>query len=197
MNLHSPAVSPLPVSYGGWRHQMSNQIQKLINRYLSDNNISRSEFAKQLRYINASKGLKRLDEFLITLKSPNPEFQSLILQNTDISAIELQSAIEATQLALDDEERKAFKPSLRVIPNGRPTPIFAAGILNIEIPDGLNDLSVEKQILAVTKVFRAYQNKIGNRKSWAYAKGFRYFRSFDETLEFDSDCKLLKSPNVS
>ena len=43
---------------------MSNPLQKLINRYLSDNNISRANFAKQLGYSNINKGARKLSAFI-------------------------------------------------------------------------------------------------------------------------------------
>lgn len=100
---------------------------------------------------------------------------------------------ELTESALEKEKRSAFKPSLHVIPTGRPTPLFSAFILHIKMPDNLNELSFENQIAAVSKVFKAHQDKIKSPTHWAYGKGFRYHRTFNETLEFDSDCKLIKT----
>jgi len=57
-------------------------LQQLVARYLRDNTISRSEFAKQLGYSNTNKGLKRLDHYLLTLHSSNNDMASLILKNT-------------------------------------------------------------------------------------------------------------------
>lgn len=45
---------------------------------------------------------------------------------------------------------------------------------------------------AVSKVFRKHQDKIESPKSWAYAKVFYYRMTYDETLEFDSDCQLME-----
>ena len=79
-----------------------NPLQSLISNYLKKHDISRSEFAKQLGYTNISKGLKRLDNFLITLQSPNPELPALILKHSDISADEFELAYLAVLEKIND-----------------------------------------------------------------------------------------------
>jgi len=179
---------------------MSNPLQKLINRYLSDNNISRANFAKQLGYTNVSKGLKRLDEFLIALQSPNPELPALILKHSDISETDFQDAIQAVQLKLDDKLRKDFVPMIRVIPIYYPHPLSGMKHLNIKVPESILDLPYDQEIKVICDLYLKFRSKVefDVPENWGSgAKGFRYFRNFGEVLVFDKNCKLLKNSNTS
>ena len=167
-----------------------NELESLISNYIKIHDISKSEFLSNMGYSNINKACRKLSDF-IENPTNDSELFAKIISASDISENELLQAIHQVQLALEKEKRRAFKPSLHIIPSGRPTPIFSAFILHIKTPDNLNELSFENQIVAVSKLFRTHQDKIKNPKSWAYGKGFLYHRTFDETLEFDGDCKLI------
>ena len=175
---------------------MSNPLQKLINRYLSDNNISRANFAKQLGYTNVSKGLKRLDEFLITLKTPNPEFPALILKHSDISESDFQDAIQAVLETINDKLRKDFVPMVRVIPIYYPSLLISLMHLNIKVPENIMDLPYDQEIKVICDLYLNFRAKVefDVPENWASgAKGFRYHRKFGETLVFDKNCQRLSS----
>lgn len=165
---------------------MSNPLQKLINRYLSDNNITRTNLAKQLGYTNVSKGLKRLDEFLITLQSPNPELPALILKQSDISADEFEIAYTAVLDAIDDQKGLEFIPMIRVTPKRRPSPIFAMIVYNIPVPENITSLDFYEELSIIRNLYKDHKIKFPT------STGFRYFRTYGETLEFDSDCQLVE-----
>ncbi len=174
---------------------MSNPLQKLINRYLSDNNISRANFAKQLGYTNVSKGLKRLDEFLITLQSPNPGFPALILKHSDISESDFQDAIQAVLEKINDKLRKEFVPMVRVIPIYYPSLLISLMHLNIKVPDNILDLSYDEEIKVICNLYLDFREKVefDVPENWGSgAKGFRYYRQFNETLVFDRDCQSVE-----
>jgi len=120
---------------------MSNPLQSLISNYLKKYDISRSEFAKQLGYSNTSKGLKRLDEFLITLQSPNPELPALILNNSEISENEFDLAYSAVREKTNDKLRKEFSPRLQVIPIYYPSLLLSLMHLELKLPENVSDLS--------------------------------------------------------
>mgnify|MGYP000476908200 CR=1 FL=1 len=171
-----------------------NQLQRLISNYLKTQNISRSKFVKKLGYTNVSKGLKRLDEFLITLKSPNPEFPVLILKNSNIPETDFQDAIQAVQLKLDDKLRKDFVPMIRVIPIYYPHPLWGMVHLNIKVPENILDLPYDQEIKMICDLYLNFRSKVefDVPENWASgAKGFRYFRKFNQTLIFDKNCKLV------
>lgn len=175
---------------------MSNPLQKLINRYLSDNGISRSDFAKQLGYTNVSKGLKRLDEFLVTLQSPNPDLPALILKHSDISKREFNLAYTAVAESINVELSKDFVPMIRVIPIYYPHPLWGMKHLNIKVPSNVLLLPYGEEIKVICDLYLNFRAdvKFDVPENWASgAKGFRYHRKFDKTLVFDKSCKLLKN----
>ena len=174
---------------------MSNPLQSLISNYLKKHDISRSEFAKQLGYSNTSKGLKRLDEFLITLQSPNSEIAALILKNTDIPESEFDLAYSAVREKINDKLRKEFSPGLQVIPIYYPSLLLSLMHLELTLPENISDLSYDDEIKAICDLYLEFRAKVkfDTPKNWASgAKGFRYYREFDETLVFDKNCKLVE-----
>jgi len=187
--------SPTAVySYGAGDIKMSNPLQALINRYLSDNGISRSEFSKKLGYTNVSKGLKRLDNFLITLQSPNPELPVLILKHSDISEKDLQDAIQAVLEKINDKLRKEFVPMVRIIPIYYPSLLISLKHLNIKVPKNILDLPYDEEIKVICDLYLNFRSKVefDMPENWASgAKGFRYFRKFGEVLVFDKNCNRL------
>jgi len=164
---------------------MSNPLQKLVNRYLSENDISRSQFANNLGYTNVSKGLKRLDNFLLTLKSPNPEFPALILKHLGSTADEFKVAYLAVLDALDDQRRFEFTPMIRVTPKRRPSPLFLLSLYNIQVPENITNLDFDEELRIIRNLYKNHKIKFPT------STGFRYFRAYDcEILEFDSDGEL-------
>jgi len=171
-----------------------NPLQKLINRYLSDNGVSRSEFSTLLGYRNTNKGLKRLDEFLRGLKSPNPQFAKLILNNSNISEGEFELAYSAVAESIDNERSKQFSPSIFVIPIYYPSLLITMKFLSLKIPNNISELSYEDEIKAIGNVYLDFRKKVTNTSpsNWSSGeKGFKYHRKFGETLIFDKNCKLV------
>ncbi|NOQ50486.1 MAG: hypothetical protein GQ557_02315 [Mycoplasmataceae bacterium] len=171
------------------------QLQSLISNYLKKHDISRSEFAKQLGYTNISKGLKRLDNFLITLQSPNPELPALILKHSDISESEFELAYSAVLETINDKLRKDFVPMIRVIPIYYPSLLISLMHLNIKVPENIMDLSYDEEIKVICDSYLDFRAKVefDVPENWGSgAKGFRYHRNLNETLVFDKNCKLIE-----
>jgi len=171
-----------------------NALQSLISNYLKSQNISRANFAKQLGYTNISKGLKRLDEYLITLKSPNPEIRNLILNNSNISEGDFDLAYSAVAEKINVELSKDFVPSIFVIPIYYPSLLMTMKLLNLKIPNNISELSYEDEIKAICNVYLDFKKKVTNisPSNWGSGElGFRYHRNFGETLVFDKNCRLV------
>jgi len=173
---------------------MSNPLQSLISNYLKTQHISRANFAKQLGYTNVSKGLKRLDNFCLSLKSPNPQFAELILKNTNISKTEFELAIKAILEKLNNERSQEFSPSIFVIPIYYPSLLMTMKFLSLKIPK-ISELSYEDEIKAIGNVYLDFRKKVTNTSpsNWSSGeKGFKYHRKFNQTLIFDKNCKLVE-----
>ncbi len=165
---------------------MSNPLQSLISNYLKTQNISRSEFAKLLGYTNTNKGLKRLDEFLITLHSPNNDIHNLILKNSEISESEFKVAYLAVLDGLDEQRAIEFTPMIRVTPKRRPSPLFLLSLYNIPVPANITNLDFDEELRIIRNLYKNHKIKFPT------STGFRYFRAYDcEILEFDSDGELI------
>jgi len=174
--------------------KMSNPLQKLINRYLSDKKNKKSEFIKQLGFSNINKGARRLSAFIENPDERNELFKKII-SFTDIPAIEFQLAIQAVQLKLDDKLRNQFVPMIRVIPIYYPHPLSGMVHLNIKVPENILDLPYDQEIKVICDLYLNFRSKVefDVPENWGSgAKGFRYFRNFGEVLVFDKNCQLVE-----
>lgn len=150
---------------------------------------------KQLGYANISKGLKRLDNFLITSELPNPEFPALILKNTEISTDEFDLAYSAVLETINDKLRKDFIPMVHITPIYYPSLLISLMHLNIKAPENILDLPYDEEIKVTCNLYLDFRAKVefDVPENWASGvKGFRYHRKFNETLVFDRNCKLLE-----
>jgi len=171
-----------------------NPLQQLIQQYLSKNNLSRNVLIKKLGYTNTNKGLRRLDDFFINIRSPEDDFALRILQNTGIQKDQFNAAAQTIINKRHDEYRKIFKPQLKVIPISKPSLLLSLMHLNLKLPENINSLSYNEEIKVVCKLFLEFREKVKNNSpdQWASGeKGFKYYRNYGETLFFDKNCLLL------
>ena len=164
---------------------MSNPLQKLINRYLSEHQLSKSSFIKQLGFSNINKGARRLSAFIENPDDKNPLFNKII-SVADIPESEFELACSAVQDGLENQRRLEFIPMVRVIPKRRPSPLFGLIMYNIRVPEGITELDFDEEIRIICNLYQEFKIK------YPSAQGFRYFRSYDETLEFDIEGKLIQ-----
>ena len=165
-----------------------NALTILVTQYLSKNNLSRNQLAQKLGYSNISKALRNLDQYCLTLIDKN-QFSSKLQKVLNIPDLEYQKAVNQVQSDLENKARLKFKSSLQVIPKSQPSPIFTVAmfpqILNIEIPD-LMGCSFDQEIKLIIGEYKDHQQIYSN------GKGFRYYRSFDETLIFNEQDELVE-----
>jgi len=168
-----------------------NTLTVLVTKYLSKNNLSRNQLAQLLGYSNISKGLRNLDQYCLTLLDKN-QIALKLPKVLNISKPEFKRAVLGAQLELDAKARSKFKKSLQVIPKKRSSPIFAVAmfpqILNIEIP-ALSGCSFDQEIKLIIQTYKDHQQIYSN------GKGFRYFRTFDETLVFNDQGEIVEHIN--
>ena len=167
-----------------------NVLQRVVQDEMNALGLKRSELIQRMGYKNISKGLRRLDALLDTLEG-SERFLPLLQFALSIPDEKLQAAVSELQEQLMAAERAVFKPIIQVIPTRRPSPVFVAALvpklLNIAVPEDLSSLSVEEEMSIVCDLYRKHREEY---QGWAKGKGIVYHRSYDESFEFDQDCRL-------
>lgn len=86
-------------------------------------------------------------------------------------------------------------PYLQVLPQHTPSPVFAFTLgqkyHRISLSEKLQQLPFDKEMQRVSRRFRKHRNRF-NPASWQYGRGFVYHRGPDETLVFDTRCRLVE-----
>lgn len=188
-----------------------NPIKSLISVYLKRCGISRYELALNMGYINITKALRRIDNFIAEPNDQHP-IKSKLQHVLKIPSDELDSTIVQQQETLTHSAALNFIPTIQVKFSGRPSPIFAAQFfLNICIPKHIINLSYEDELLHIFELYKADQlykfkdtvyvdenedydafvDKLTTADNncinyfWGIANGYTYHRSSTESLTFD------------
>ena len=187
-----------------------NALAILVAQYLKLNNLSRNQLAQLLGYKNIPKCLRNLDIFLNTLLDRN-QISVKLQKVLNIPAPEYTKAISQVQSKLELKARSLFSPSIQIIPSSRPSPIFVVAmvpsLLNIQVSN-IDNCNFEQELEIIFNAYKNHQlnhcSKIydghdydkllqivetmdqdGHLYPWTIGKGYRYFRNFDETIEFN------------
>ena len=197
-----------------------NKLSSLIKKYQTIHKVKRSQLAKELGYIYINKALRRLDAF-----TENPiidsDFSIKLRKTLSIPFPEYELAIKQDLASQQEKLKSNFKPSVRIILSGCPSPVIAGGTASrLKLPKNIDEMSFDEEIVAIFELYKQHQlmrfkntnnkdytcytdyseflkdieKKIAQRKPicWAIGKGYQYFRSFNDTLEFDRSGKLVK-----
>ncbi len=179
-------------------------LQQLIYARMKGRGLSRSKLIQSLGYSNIPKGLRRLDDYLSTLHAPSDKFINDLLSVLDIEGMPFYRALNLSQhQVLQRANRKAkenFNPHLVLMIKERMKPIYGLHILWHEVcyrplPLEIQNLPFNEEVDFVTA---QYQLQIDNLGTSEYHRtmgiqGFRYYRSYDNYLEFNVDCVLKKT----
>ena len=183
---------------------MNTPLSVLINRYISKNNLSRNKLAQSLGYKNISKGLRNLNKYCLTLKDTNNISKKL---SEILNIPEFENAVYDVQSKIELKARSQFKPLVQVILSRRPSPLFVASfcpqLWHVEIPD-IKNCNFEQELQKIFKAYQKQQLKVNHRRkykhfienieqkdkdsrpySWTVGNGYRYFRTYATTLEFN------------
>lgn len=197
-----------------------NKLSSLIKKYQTIQNINRSQLAKELGYLNIVKGLRKLDSF-INSPTLDSDFSIKLKQSLSIPNEEYKQAISQTQLSIKESRRENFKPSLRIILSGRPTPLIAgSNVSRFNLPKNLREMSFEGEMETLFNAYKenqidkfkddklflnsnknydvfiqAIEKQMSQQKSicWAFGNGYQYFRAHNEILTFDRAGQLVKA----
>ena len=92
-----------------------------------------------------------------------------------------------------------FKPLIEVKFDQVPRPIFVAALASklwkIAVPEILKEFKKEEELEAVVKIYKDHHKKYNGRFAGSHqAKyvGFRYYRSFDESILFDKEGNVMQ-----
>jgi len=192
-------------------------LKTLVAKYLSKNNLSRSQLARNLGYSNISKGLRNIDQYCLTLLDKNSLSSKLPIA-LHIPENEFSKVVSEVQCHIENNERLKFKPSVQVILSVRPSPLFLAGLFpalwHVEIPD-IGRCNFDQELLVIFNAYKNHQLQVnteaydGNNYleyireiekmdkenieyRWTVGSGFRYFRQFDETVVFNRGGEIVR-----
>jgi hypothetical protein len=92
-------------------------LQKLITQRTKERGLNRSQLVQSIGYTNISKGIRRSDTYLRTLKAPSEEFVVKLLTVLEITGLQFLQALNVTQGAIeaDEEAQEMFKPHLEIL----------------------------------------------------------------------------------
>ncbi len=161
-----------------------NPLQLLIYNKLKEVYLSKPELVRSLGYKNVSKGIRNLESFLESGDPKGFPFWEQIPEVLNLSPETFNSTLKQTVLANEEELRKKFKPSVVLRFDRVPTAVWtlalAPSIWKTEIPEHIQSLPYEEELSEVVEIAKGLD--------LAYrAKGFTYFRKFDESIDFDKE----------
>ena len=136
-------------------------LTNLVNQYIKKNQLSRKQLAQLLGYKNISKGLRNLDNFIVTLIDIN-QICSKIPKALNIPEQDYINAINEVRDSISNKEREKFEPSIHIIPSSRPTPLIGANLLHIKLPKIPNDCDLKVEIQIICEAFKKWQLRINH-----------------------------------
>jgi len=169
-----------------------NSLTTLVNKTMRDKGISRSKFIQAAGCKNINKGLRKFDAFLDNPRIDN-KFVAEISNILEVPDDALQASIKEVRQAIEDRERAQFKPFIQITLDKPPSPIFVAAMIpsltHIKVPEAIASLQEEQEIAQIKELYRKHRDK--HSPGWPSGNGFCYYRSYDEALCFDRECRLI------
>ncbi len=161
-------------------------LQEVVLQKIQEKDLSRPQLIQAIGYKNISKGLRKLDIYLSSLKAPDDAFVKNLLRVLEIDGLTFYRSIQATLASMDRAAEKEFKPYLVLEINFQPRPWFAAQAMyhqrTVKVPFDLQQLSFEEEAASVKAL---YEERVKNLSYESKVTGFKYFRRHNYCLVFD------------
>ena len=146
-------------------------IQQLINRKIREHCFSRNQLITALGYQNISKGLRRYDNFLLTLNAPEEFIQNLI----EVLGIDALSFHKSMTISLDimakrkeSEKKERFRPNIEILLDFTPRPLFVYQYVKqstrAKVPAELQQLPIKEELAAVFTLYNEHINSLALTK---------------------------------
>ncbi len=177
-------------------------IKKLVEHYLHRKEESKTDLVRQMGYRNINKGLRRLDECLATGRCTEVFLKTLArVLDTDLCMI--RSALWETRRNVEAREeasrRRHFRPHIRILHSLKVpvniTAVAFAGIHCFKVIPTDRELirkSLWEQIEEAREIIQQhFIRSEGRCPLFGRITGYRYFYSFDEWVELDTEGTLL------
>jgi hypothetical protein len=181
-------------------------ISRLLQRIIAGSGLRRSEFVQAIGYKNATKGLRRLDEWLedgsgddgclqkiIDAFHPDPlELEHALAETERIRQNEHDEAIRG----IEDRERRRFRPFIWIETEDGAhsflTAIAERQLKVLRLPVGLESLSGPAKLEAVRQRVREhYQKTTGRFIGFGKILSYRYASDFDHSALLDIDGNII------
>lgn len=175
-------------------------LQKLLTTKIREQGLSRSDLVRLLGYTNVSKGLRRLDGYLTTLKAPSDEFIVRLHSALEINGLEFCRAVSCTLEKMSADAEKEFKPYIEVLLGIQIRPAIAWQIVHnrcrLSVPQDLQDKPYREEIDTVIALFQDHIENILHSSLKRNVIGFEYHRKHDHYLKFNADLVLEETVYV-
>lgn len=175
----------------------------VIREKLLNLSITKKQLIDKLSYSNTNKGLRCLSHFIQTGECRERRFVENLMEVLRISPPLFKNSIDSVKERILKErerlEEENFKPHIEVKMDKIPRPIFIAALApqlwKIKVPLDIRELGYEEELEEVVRIFKEHYKQyngrfLGGVTSAKYV-GFRYYRSYDESIMFDNDGKII------
>ena len=164
--------------------------------------ITEKQLVEKLGYSNTNKGIRRLNHFIQTGECREKRFIENLVKFLRISPPVLKNAIDSVKEKILEKrerlERESFKPHIEMKMDEIPRPIFLAALVpkfwKIPVPPDIQDLGYEEELQKVREIYKKHWKQYNGVFPGGSAQyiGFRYYRSYDESILFDNDGGIVR-----
>jgi len=186
-----------------------NPLDVVIRDELLSLSLTKNQLVKELGYSkNPTKGIRRLNHFIETGECKNKEFVEKLMRFLRILPTVLKNATDSVKQKLFEErkrlERENFKSHIEVKFDIVPRPLFILGLCpklwKIKIPSDIRGLGYEEELEEVVRIYKnhwkEYNGHFFGRPTCAKFLGFRYFQTYEKSILFDNDGKIIQIDKV-
>ena len=180
-------------------------LQQLINQKIREKGLTRHQLVSTLGYTNISKGCRRLDHYLASLHPPSEEFLVNLLSILEINFLEFNKAVLFTHTQAQNNVKERFVPYLKLLIDFDIRPLIARQeffkkyrnpLLPVHIQKHIQALPFNEEIKLVIATYqeqyKLYLSKLNQHfADRCVGSGFRYYRHYDNYLEFNADAVLV------
>ena len=178
----------------------------LLETIRQHSGLSKPDFIRKLGYRNVTKGLRKYDQALQSGKVSKPLIQTIgrifqVPSNVFDEAVRDAHSVKgmedlAEKLRIEIEQRKQFRPFLWILTRKQSSSVITSMVTNgrrkIMLPAAVLLADREKALEDVRQIILIdFKRREGNFPPLGNIVGYRFVRSYDESLVFDVNGKLL------
>jgi hypothetical protein len=181
-------------------------VSRFLHRIIRESGLSRHQFVQTIGFANNSKGLRRLDEWLLNGRGDQHLLRRIIDRYRPDSG-ELLAALQETEAThgrehqeavfeQQERERRRFRPFCWVVTqDGAHSWVMAMAERQIKLlkfPEGFEELSSIEQLTEVQQRVRHHYRETGGRLAdFGVILSYRFCDTFDTSVILDPDAEVV------